>query len=116
MKQVNTVESSKGGGMRRLARIVMGVLLDMDAKANEVAKAPLTPCSWVSEGSQCCLFIIDFLNKVADSTVNYSKPGHCYTQLEAVVICCDACEMFQFFMCSVLCQLVSAMISHLVWC
>ena len=53
MKQVNTVESSKGGGMRRLARIVMGVLLDMDAKANEVAKAPLTPCSWVSEGSQC---------------------------------------------------------------
>ena len=116
MKQVNTVESSKGGGMRRLARIVMGVLLDMDAKANEVAKAPLTPCSWVSEGSQCCLFIIDFLNKVADSTVNYSKPGHCYTQLKAVVICCDACEMFQFFMCSVLCQLVSAMMSHLVWC
>ena len=97
MKQVNTVESSKGGGMRRLARIVMGVLLDMDAKANEVAKAPLTPCSWVSEGSQCCPFIIDFLNKVADSTVNYSKPGHCYTQLKAVVICCDACEMFQFF-------------------
>ena len=38
-----------------------GRLLDMGAKAKEVAKAPLTPCSWVSEGSQCCLFIVDFL-------------------------------------------------------
>ena len=77
VKQVNTVESSKGGGMRRLARIVMGVLLDMDAKANERGHGTANPLLLGTRGvSVLPLHRRLPLARWWTLVNNYSKSGH----------------------------------------
>ena len=68
MKQVNAVETSKGGGNPAIAH--------SSVQFRTLSCAPPTSFSWVSEGSQCCLPHLDFLYKVVYSSANYSKSGH----------------------------------------